>query len=99
MALKSSFTAKHCRRITWAILNDGRAYFNNVKTTLDFRGPDPSMFPQSHLIDILQNVCYATLVNRANFPEEWKRKVKNPQDKHRGRHTGGGGGGQSSVWG
>ncbi len=34
MALKSSFTAEHCRRITWAILDNGWAYFDDVKTTL-----------------------------------------------------------------
>ncbi len=38
MTLKSHFTAEHCRHITWAILDDGRAYFDNVKTTLDFNG-------------------------------------------------------------
>ncbi len=70
MVLKSSFTVEHCRRITWAILNNGRAYFEDVKTTLNFRGPDPPMFPQSYLIDILRNVCYATLMDRANFLEE-----------------------------
>jgi hypothetical protein len=37
MALKSNFTVEHCRSITRAILNDGRAYFDNVKTTLDFQ--------------------------------------------------------------
>jgi hypothetical protein len=40
MAQKTRFTAEHCRRITWAILDDGRAHFDDVKTTLDFRGPD-----------------------------------------------------------
>ncbi len=84
MALKSSFTAEHCRRITWAILNNGRVYFDDVKTTLAFRGPDPPMFPQLYLIDILQNVCCATLVNCANFLDKWKHKVKNSQDKHGG---------------
>jgi hypothetical protein len=37
MALKSSFTVEHCHRITWAILDNGQAYFDNMKTTLDFR--------------------------------------------------------------
>ena len=36
MAQKSSFMPEHCRRITWAILDDGRVHFNDVKTTLDF---------------------------------------------------------------
>jgi hypothetical protein len=84
MALKSNFTVEHCHRITWAILNDGRAYFDDVKTTLDFQGPDPPTIPHLYLIDILQNFCYATLMDRANFLEEWKRKVKNPQDEQGG---------------
>jgi hypothetical protein len=99
MALKSSFTVEHCCRITWAILDNGLAYFDDVKTTLDFWGPDPPMFPQLYLINILQNVCYATLVDCANFPEEWTCKVKNPPHDPGGRHPGGGGGGQSSAWG
>ena len=56
MAQKQSFTPEHCRRITWAILDDGRAHFIDIKTTLDFRGPDIPAWPQTYLIDILQNV-------------------------------------------
>ncbi len=62
MAQKQAFTAKHCHRITWAIIDDGRAYFDDVKTTLDFCGPDETVFPQSYLIDILKNLWYATPV-------------------------------------
>jgi hypothetical protein len=53
MAQKHSFTPEHCRRITWAILDDGRAHFDDIKTTLDFRGRDKPAWPQSYLIDIL----------------------------------------------
>ena len=56
MAQKSSFTAEHCRRITWVILDDGRAHFNDVMTTLDFQGPEEPAFPQSYLINICPNV-------------------------------------------
>ena len=70
MAQKSSFTPEHCRRITWAILDDGRAHFDDVKTTLNFQGLDDPAFPQSYLIDILCNVRYAIPVERANFPNE-----------------------------
>jgi hypothetical protein len=56
MVQKNSFTAEHCRRITWAILDDGPAHFDDIKTTLDFKGPDKPVFPQSFLIDILRNV-------------------------------------------
>jgi hypothetical protein len=45
MAQKSAFTAEHCRRITWAIINDGRARFNDVK-----RGRDELVYPQSFLV-------------------------------------------------
>jgi hypothetical protein len=37
MAQKQSFTAEHCRRITWAILDDGRAHFDDVKTSASGR--------------------------------------------------------------
>ena len=80
MAQKTSFMAEHCRRITWAILDDGWANFDNVKTTLDFRGPDKPVFPQTFFIDILRNVCYAILVERAIFPEEWKQKARTATD-------------------
>jgi hypothetical protein len=46
MAQKNAFPAEHCRRITWAIINDGRAHFDNVKTTLDFKGPNEPVFSQ-----------------------------------------------------
>jgi hypothetical protein len=59
MAQKSSFMPEHCCRITWAILDDGRAHFDDIKTTLDFQGPDDPTFPQLYLIDILRNVQYA----------------------------------------
>jgi hypothetical protein len=89
MAQKSSFTAEHFRRITWAIIDDGRAHFDDVKTTLDFKGPDEPVFPQSFLIDILRNVHYAIPVEHANFPDEWKRKVHIATDDTGGNITGG----------
>jgi hypothetical protein len=87
--LKVSFTPKHCRRVTWAILNDSGSYFNNVKTTLNFQGPDQITFPQSYIIDILRNICYATLVERANFPDEWKRQAQPTQETTGGKAPGG----------
>ncbi len=77
MGIKSLFTPEHCRRITWAVLDDGCSYFDNVKTTLDFANGSNITFPQSYLVDILRNVRYGTMVKRANFPEEWASK-KNP---------------------
>jgi hypothetical protein len=70
-ALKASFTPENCRHITWVILDNGRAFFDDVKTTIDFTSPEMS-FPQSYLIDILNKVRYAVPIQRASFPEEWR---------------------------
>jgi hypothetical protein len=68
-ALKDKFSLENCRRITWAILDDGRAFFNNVKTTIDFMGPEMT-FPQSFLINILNSVRYVVPVERASFADK-----------------------------
>jgi hypothetical protein len=57
--LKASFTPEHCRQVTWAILDNNRSYFNEVKTTLNFQGPDQIVFPQSYILDISRNIPYA----------------------------------------
>jgi hypothetical protein len=87
-ALKASFTPKNCRRITWAILDDGRAFFDNVKTTINFTSPEMS-FPQSYLMDILNKVRYAVPVERASFPEEWRCRDQQTENKGQGRSPGG----------
>ncbi len=79
-ALKASFRAENCRRITWAILDDGRAFFDNVKTKIDFTGQDIT-FPQSYLIDILNNIRYAVPVERASFPDKWRRRDRTRDKK------------------
>jgi hypothetical protein len=78
--LKLKFSPKNCYRITWAILDNRRAFFDNSKTTIDFTGPEMS-FPQSYLIDILNNVWYAVPVKRASFPNKWQhhKRVKDDQ--------------------
>ena len=62
MAIKAHFTAEHCRRITWAIIDDGRSYFDNEKTTLDFTTGTAIAFPQSFLVNIIRNVRNGILV-------------------------------------
>ena len=56
MAIKAHFTTEHCHRITWAIIDDGQSYFDNVKTTLNFNTGATIAFPQSFLVDIIRNV-------------------------------------------
>ena len=89
MAIKSHFTAEHCRRITWAIIDDGRSYFDNVKTTLDFKSGNSIVFPQLFLLDIIRNVRYGILVERANFPDEWlsKKRVLSQDPGHQTPQT------------
>ena len=59
--------------------------------TIDFAGPDIT-FPQSYLIDILNNVRYAVPVKRASFLDEWRRRECVKDDKTQCRTTGGTGG-------
>ncbi len=68
-ALKDKFSPENRHCITWAILDDGRAFFNNLKTMVDFTGPEMT-FPQSFLINTLNSVWYAVPVERASFPDE-----------------------------
>jgi hypothetical protein len=76
MAIKDLFSAEHCRRITWAIIDDGRSYFDNVKSTLDFESGASIVFPQSFLVDIIKNVRYSIPVEQGNFPKEWLSQSK-----------------------
>ncbi len=87
--LKASFTPEHCRWVTRVILDDGRSYFDNVKTTLDFQGPGQIDFPQSYIIDISRNLRYTTPVEQANFLDEWKRRAQPTQDTTGGKYPGG----------
>jgi hypothetical protein len=82
--------------MTWAILDNGHAYFDDVKTMLDFQGPEKVVYSQSYLIDILSAIRYATPVERASFPDEWKRRNRTHKDQG-GRATGGGIGGDQRT--
>ncbi len=75
-------------------MDDGRAFFDDVKTTLDFQGPEGVVYPQSYLIDILSSIRYATPVERASIPDKWKWHNRRRKEKG-GQATGGTmGGGQ-----
>ena len=73
---QSNRISRHCCRITWAIIDDGQSYFDNVTTTLNFSTGASIAFPQLFLMDIIRNVRYGILVERANFPEEWMSKKR-----------------------
>jgi hypothetical protein len=88
-ALKASFTAENCRCITWAILDDGCAFFDDVKTTINFTSGQDITFPQSYLIDILNNIRYAVPVKRASFPNEWRCRGRTREEKGTTKPMGG----------
>jgi hypothetical protein len=94
--LKASFTAENCRRITWAILGDGRTFFDDVKTTINFTGQD-IRFPQSYLIDILNNIRYVVPVERASSPDKWRRQDKTRDEKGTTKPFGGQGAREHSA--
>ena len=99
MAIKALFSAEHCRRITWAIIDDGRSYFDNVKSTLDFGNGASIVFPQSFLVDIIKNVRYSIPVERGNFPQEWlsqRKTSRQEQGQHNARTQGSGTAGRGS---
>ncbi len=77
--LNAKFTAEICRRITWAILNDGQAYFNMVLTPQDFEGRGAVNFPQSYLMRVLDSVRFCNLIQWSNFPSKWLTQPRNVQ--------------------
>ncbi len=62
MAQKSSFMAENCCSITWAILDNGCAHFNDGKKTLDISGPDKPVFPSiiSHPYFAQRLLCHSS---------------------------------------
>ena len=71
--IRQAYTPDICHRISWAIIDDGRAFFSTVMIQQDFDHPG-AIFPESLLDSILPEVRYANQILRANYPTEWKSK-------------------------
>ena len=54
--IRNSFTADICRRITWAILTDGRSFFNTVIVEAQFRRTECFKWPTSLIHKIRRTV-------------------------------------------
>jgi hypothetical protein len=77
--VKGKFTPEICRRITWAILDDGREFFNMVLTPQDFeRGL--LAFPQSFLSSLLGSVRFCNPIQWGNFLRDWLQQPKGDQN-------------------
>ena len=98
--IRSKFTVEVCRRITWAIIDDGRAFFDTVMVEGHFDGSIPRpRWPTSNLSRITYEVEYAIPIQRPNFPQNWvvaQVAVGAQQQQSKGgtggRATGAGGG-------
>jgi len=74
--IRTAFTPDICRRITWAIIDDGRAFFNTVMLRGHFDGSIRRVrWPTSNLAVIGEAVRYAYPIQRPNYPYEWRVKT------------------------
>ncbi len=67
-AIRNAFTVDKCRRIVWAIIDDGRAFFRQKLSEADFSDPDGFAFPASLLSSIYGEVRYAQVIKRPFYP-------------------------------
>ena len=70
-AIRGAFTVDKCRRIIWAIIDDGRAFFRQKMSESDFTDPDGYSFPTSLLSSIFDQVRLAHVIERAFYPKAW----------------------------
>ena len=91
--IHDSFTADICRRITWAILTDGRSFFNTVIVEAQFRRTERFKWPTSLIHKIIDDVRFAQPIFRPNYPTEWIITPSLPPGGGGGAGRGGGGGG------
>jgi hypothetical protein len=62
--IRDSFTADVCRHITWAIICNGRFFFNTVLV-------EAQLWPMSLIQNIIDDVRYANVIVRPFYPIEW----------------------------
>ncbi len=68
-----AFTPMFCRQVTWAIIEDGRAYFAKQLTPDDFIGvhPEDVDYPESTICEIKPNIRNQAPIFRSSFPTQW----------------------------
>ena len=98
-AIRVAFTVDKCRRIIWAIIDDGRSFFRQKMSEADFSDPDGYTFPASLLSSIYEPVRFAQVIDRPFYPKAWMVTTDGGSNdgggKARGAPTTGGGGGTS----
>ncbi len=69
--IRDLFTADVCRQITWAILSNGRLFFNTVLVESQFRRSECFKWPTSLIHKITDDVCFTNLIKHPFYPTEW----------------------------
>ncbi|KAL3771739.1 hypothetical protein ACHAWU_010050 [Discostella pseudostelligera] len=95
-AIREAFTVDKCRRIIWAIIDDGRAFFRQKMAEADFSDPEGYTFRTSLLSAIGEKVRFANVIERPFYPQAWEIRPVMSGDgggSTRGRTGGGSGGG------
>jgi hypothetical protein len=93
--VRESFTADVCHRITWAILSDGRSFFNTLLVEAQFRWGKRFKWPTSFIHKITDDVQFAKTIEWPFYPMEWLIPTTGgPSPAGSGEAGGGYGGGQ-----
>ena len=93
-AIRGAFTVDKCRRIVWAIIDDGRSFFRQKMSVGDFSDPDGYTFPSSLLSAIYEPVRFAQVIERPFYPKAWMVVTEgggNNDTSGKGKGTAGGG--------
>ncbi len=69
--IRESFTADVCRRITWAILSNGRSFFNTILVEAQFRRGKRFKWLTSLIHKITGGVQFAKTIERPFYPTKW----------------------------
>ena len=90
--IRDSFTPDVCRRITWAILTDGRSFFNTVLVEAQFRRNKHFKWPTSLIHKIIDKVRFSLPIVRPMYPTTWRITPQLPLGGGGGAGVSGGGG-------
>jgi hypothetical protein len=74
-ATRSAYTPEICRRILWAVLHEGRQFFNKKLLSTAFTPGKTVLYPMC-LLNILEKVLNAETIVRPTYPSTWLTDAK-----------------------
>ncbi len=93
--IRDLFTVDVCRQFTWAILCNGRSFFNTILVEAQFCLGERFKWPMSFIHKILDDVRFAKTIDWPFYPIEWLISTNGGQGPAGASGAGGGyGGGQ-----